>query len=171
VKKQTIFVTLLVFCIGIAVGTIGALYYSTKTLSRSMMFYVASHSADWARRAYQAYKTEDPDIGIWALENLAEVRRKEAALFASEKDIILGDLVLIYTRLAVLYRSEGYLQNYKKNISEALSVSQTRDTSEFASEEKLLKLLNRIDCRRRSVFNQGRRKIRRGILARCRRAN
>jgi hypothetical protein len=145
VKKQTIFVTLLAFCIGITVGTIGALYYSTKTFSRSMMFHVANHSAEWARRAHQAYRTENPDIGIWALENLAEVHRKEAKLFGSENDIILGDLVLIYTRLAVLYKSKGDLQNYKKNISEALSVSQTRDSSEFASEEELLKLLNRID--------------------------
>lgn len=144
-NKPTIFVAVLAFCVGTAVGATGVLFYSAKTSSTSMMFYLSNYSADWAKRAYEAYETQEPEIGIWALENLAEVRRKEADLFGSEKDIILGDLVLIYTRLAVLYESKGDLQNYKRNISEALSVSQTRDSSELASEEKLLKSLDNID--------------------------
>lgn len=70
-KKITLLTS--IFTIGLIAGSIGVAIYFGNTINKTSNISSLLYVADLEDRAFQAYKYEKPEIGIWALKNLAQV--------------------------------------------------------------------------------------------------
>jgi hypothetical protein len=105
-----------------------------------------NHRDDWERRAIQAYSEESPQVGAWALTNLAEVlRSQEGTSDKSEAQLIRKDLVLTHVRLAVISRRANDEKAFQENISKALALAKQVYKDPPKSEEDLLQIVERLD--------------------------
>jgi hypothetical protein len=105
-----------------------------------------NYRVDWERRAIQAYYEESPQVGAWALTNLAEVLRShEAASDKDETQLIRRALVLTYVRLAIIARRSSDEKAYQEHISKALALAKQVYKDPPKSEEDLLQSVERLD--------------------------
>jgi hypothetical protein len=101
--------------------------------------------ADWERRAFQAYSKENPQVAIWALENLAEVLRKHAEMAGNGREFIQKDLILTYARLAIVSQAAKDKQKYHENISKALALFKQAYSADLQTEEELFSFVKKLD--------------------------
>ena len=99
--------------------------------------------------AYQAYLTQIPEVGIWALERAAEhlslqKQSKVIDSFLYPKDLIDFDLMLIYGRLSKLERDRDP-DKYHEYITKALAYGPSFSNSEPLSEARILEMIEHLD--------------------------
>ena len=133
------------FGIGILIGTLGSFIFLKNATKNIIKLTGLQNRAEWEKMAYQAYKNENPKIGIWALVNLADVLQKHEKTFAKDKKNIQTDLALTFGRLAILHKMQKDDKEYKKHISKALIWVQKANINGIKTEVELLNCLERID--------------------------
>ncbi|MFH2139012.1 MAG: hypothetical protein ABII88_10990 [Candidatus Omnitrophota bacterium] len=143
-NKKILFIVLTSFLVGLIIGALGVSIYSGKTIGNIMSVSGLHFRADWSERAFQAYKNEDPKVAIWSLENFAKILEEHEKLYIKDKKIIQADIVLTYTRLAILFKDKKDDIKYKEYISKALNISREA-YPDVKTEEDLLSFLKKID--------------------------
>ncbi len=131
--------------IGIVIGIIGSFIILGNTAKNTMRIFGLQNRAEWERRAYQAYKNENPTVGIWALVNLADILQEHEKIFANDKKNIQTDLALTFGRLAILHRIQKDDEEYKEYISKALIWAQKTNLDKIKNEAELLNILKQVD--------------------------
>ena len=144
-KKKQIAILALIFVAGFIIGGFAVTNYFGKSVIDTGQILLLEQRADWEQRAFQAYSQENPQVAIWALENLADVLRKHAELVGNDSELIQKDLVLTYARLAIASRSTKDKQKYDQNMSKALSLSKQVYSANLHTEEGLLRFVKKLD--------------------------
>jgi len=111
--------------------------------------YLPDHTSKVMDDAYQAYLTQIPEVGIWALERAAEhlsLQKQSKVIdnFLYPKDLIDFDLMLIYGRLSKLERDRDP-DKYQEYISKALAYGLSFSDSEPLSETRILEMVEQVD--------------------------
>ncbi|MCP4675709.1 MAG: hypothetical protein GY854_09430 [Deltaproteobacteria bacterium] len=133
----------LVFFIGALVGV--AVFASTMThleLGPPSFFQKADdyYWEDWSARVSEAISREEPSIAVWALENYID--RLEGRSELLEEDMwhrFNEERVRAYSKLAVVYKKMGDLENYKVSVSKALSLSKRYGRKNLTNEADILR--------------------------------
>ena len=144
-KNRIIVFVLLSFIFGMALGGVGVYVYFGKSISESIAILSMKNISDLELRAFNAYKNENPQVGIWALTNLSEILDEEAKIYQKDRDLILKDLLLACGRLALLFQSQNDDENYKINIVKAVDLSKEIYPNEFQSEMDLITFVKKFD--------------------------
>jgi hypothetical protein len=144
-RKKQIAVVALVFVAGFIIGGLAVTSYFGKSLRNTGQILLLEQRADWERRAFQAYSQKNPQVAIWALENLADVLRKQVEVAGNDRDFIQKDLVLTYARLAIASRAAKDKQKYDQNISKALSLAKQVYSAKLRTEEGLFTFVKKLD--------------------------
>ena len=77
--KKIIILTIL--GIGIVIGIIGSFIILGNTTKNTMRISGLQNRAEWGKKTYQAYRNENPKVGIWALVNLADILQEQEKIF------------------------------------------------------------------------------------------
>ena len=144
-KKRFIVFLLFVFIGGIALGSIIVSVYLGKSIANSMAILSMKNRAELEMRAFNAYKNESPEVGIWALTNLSEILNEDAKIFQNDRELILKDLFFVHARLALLFQTLNDPENYNKNIEQAIELSKKYYPNKFQSEAELIVFVKKID--------------------------
>lgn len=145
-KKRQVLITGLVFVVGFIVGCLAVAAYFGQSVRNMGQILGLDYRADWESRAFQAYSEENPRVGIWALNNLADVLRNQAELSEEkERELIQKDLLLTYTRLAIAYHAANEDKEYHQNISRAIALAKQVYPDSPNTEEHLLSIVKRLD--------------------------
>jgi hypothetical protein len=142
--KKKIILMVSIFIIGLIVGSIGAVIYFGNTINKTDNISSMIYIADLKGRAFQAYKNEKPEVGIWALKNLAQVLEKRLEI-EDETKATQFDLALTYGRLAIKLKSIGDISGYEENLNKALSFIQQASPEEDHTEQKIIDFVNKSD--------------------------
>jgi hypothetical protein len=81
---------------------------------------------------------------IWALENLADVLRKQSEVLEKDRALIRGDLLLTYARLAIVSQAARDNPRYQENISKALTLEKKLYPNSPNTKEHLLNLVKKL---------------------------
>ena len=84
-----------------------------------MSIVALENRADIERRVHRAYYEEDPQIAIWALENLIGFLKTQTELFPDEPSI-RREIALDHARLSLLYRGVGREAQAKTAMNQAI---------------------------------------------------
>ena len=133
------------FGIGILIGILGSFIFIGNTTKSIMRIDGLQNRAEWERRSCQAYKNEDPNVGIWALVNLADILQEHEKIFANDKKDIQIDITLTFGRLALLHKMQKDNEEYKEYISKAITWARKANINEIKTEAELFNFLKRID--------------------------
>ncbi len=164
-SKKSIFISIIIFLVGILFGGALGSNYSLYLLNRAkdsanmMQIMTLQSHADWGDRSYQAYSQESPDIAIWSLKNYIEVLERHKDLLKSvvhEKSDSLSfqqdlkgvrcDLRLAYARLALKYLEIQKPSKYKEAISKSIEISKEGyNGNDIITEDDILGFVNRLD--------------------------
>jgi hypothetical protein len=144
-KKRIIVFIFLSFIFGVALGGVGVYLYFGKSISDSMAILSMKNRTELELRVFNAYKNESPQVGIWALTNLSEILHEEAKIYQKDRDLILKDLLLVYARLALLFRTQNDEKKYQVNIAKAVDLSREIYPNEFQSEKELITFVKKFD--------------------------
>ena len=144
-KKRIITLIIISFISGAILGGTGVFVYLGHTVSNSMAFLSMQNRADWEMRAFDAYKNDSAEIGIWALTNLSEILLEDEKTIGDNNDLILKDLLLAYGRLSLVFQSQNDYQNFSKYISKAMDLSKKIYPNEFQSELELIAFVKEFD--------------------------
>jgi hypothetical protein len=144
-KKQRILLGALVFAVGLIVGALAVVGYFGHYVRNTLRYSLLEHRADWEHRAFQAYSQESPQVAIWALENLADVLRKQAEVLEEDRALIRGDLLLTYARLAIVSQAAKDSPRYQENMSKALALEKELSPDSPNTKEHLLNLVKKLD--------------------------
>jgi len=154
-KKKQVLIGVLVFVVGFIVGGLAVSSYFGQSVRNMGKVLGLHHRADWESRAFQAYSEENPRVGIWALENLADILRNQAEIpEKKEREFIQKDLVLTYARLAIAYQVANDKQKYQQNISKALALAKEVYPENPNTKEHLLSLVKKLDHSARNKVKQ-----------------
>lgn len=153
-KKKQILIVTLIGVIGFIAGcftVIGFFGQFNKNIGQVSGLH---YRADWEKRAFQAYSEEDPQVGVWALTNLADILTNQEDIAESdEKKLIQKDIVLTYTRLAIASRKMEEGKKYQEYISKALALAKMAYSDE-PTEEHLLSFVEKLDQIGKKKTNQ-----------------
>ena len=138
-------ISIIIFVAGFIIGGFVVTVYFGESASDTGRILLLEQRADWAQRAFQAYSQENPQVAIWALENLAAILRKHAEMAGNDRESIQKDLVLTYARLAIVSQAAKDNQKYRENISKALDLSKQAYSGELRTEDELLGFVNKLD--------------------------
>ena len=144
-KKKQVAIVALVFVAGFIIGGLAITGYFGKSVRNTGQILLLEQRADWERRAFQAYSQGNPQVAIWALENLADVLRKNAEMVGNDRELIQRDLVLTYARLAIVSQAAKDNQKHHENISRALALSKQAYSGDLQTEEELLSFVKKLD--------------------------
>ena len=144
-KKKQLAIVILVFVAGFMIGGLAVKRYFGKSVRNTGQILLLEQRADWERRAFQAYSQENPQVAIWALENLADVLKKHSEMLGNDKKFVQKDLVLTYTRLAIVSQAAKDNQKYHENISKALALSKQAYSGHLQTEEEVLSFVKKLD--------------------------
>ena len=87
-KKKQLAIVILVFVAGFMIGGLAVKRYFGKSVRNTGQILLLEQRADWERRAFQAYSQENPQVAIWALENLADVLKKHSEMLGNDKKFV-----------------------------------------------------------------------------------
>ena len=142
--KKQISVGILVFVLGFILGGLSLATYFGRYVRNTGETFGLYFRADWEHRAFQAYSEENPQVAIWALENLADILEGDLQVTKRDKDLTQKDLVLTYARLAIVFQAAKDTQKYQRNISKALALSKQAYPG-LQTEEELLSFVKKLD--------------------------
>lgn len=144
-KKKQVAIVALVFVAGFIIGGLAITGNFGKSVRNTGQILLLEQRPDWERRAFQAYSQGNPQVAIWALENLADVLRKHAEMVGNDRELIQRDLVLTYARLAIVSQAAKDNQKYHENISRALALSKQAYSGDLQTEEEHLSFVKKLD--------------------------
>jgi hypothetical protein len=142
--KKKIILQISIFIIGLIVGSMGVAIYFGNTVNKTSNISSLLYVADLEDRAIQAYKYEKPEIGIWALKNLAQVLEKRLETKTETKSTQI-DLVLTYGRLAIIFKTIGDMKGYEENLNKARYFLQQSSPDENHTKESVIDFVNKTD--------------------------
>jgi hypothetical protein len=155
-KKKQILLGILIAVIGFVAGCLVVIAFLGQSYERLGDVSGLHYRTDWERRAFQAYSQESPQVGIWALSNLADVLQKqEKVAEKNEKKLIEKDLIFTYTRLAIAFRKAKDDKKYQENISKALDLAKIVYSDTHITEKDILSIVEKIDqgVRKKKINN------------------
>jgi hypothetical protein len=144
-KKKQISLGILVFVLGFILGGLSLATYFGYFIRKTGESLSSHFRADWERRAFEAYSEENPQVAIWALENLADILEGYLEVTKRDKDFIREDLVLTYARLAIASQAAKDTQKYHENICKGLALSRQAYPAGLQREEELLNFVRKVD--------------------------
>ncbi len=142
--KKKIILLVSTFIIGLIVGSIGVAIYFGNTINKTGDISSLLYVTDLEDRALQAYKNEKPEIGIWALKNLAQVLERNLEIKPETKST-QTDLVLTYGRLAIKLKTIGDMPGYEENLNKSVSILQQVSPEDNHTEQAIIDLVNKAD--------------------------
>ena len=126
------------------VGSIGVVIYLRNTINKTDNISSLLYVADLEDRAFQAYKNEKPEIGIWALKNLAQVLERNLEIKPETRSTQI-DLAMTYGRLAIKSKTIGDISGYEENVNKAISLLQQALPEDKYTKETIIDFINKAD--------------------------
>lgn len=142
--KKQLSIRVFIFLLGFITGGASIASYFGQSIINSGEILSMHFRAAWGSKAFQAYSEENPQVAIWALENFADILEGHLELTEDNTEITQKDLVLTYTRLAIVSQTVKDTQKYYENISKALTISK-QVYSDVQTEEALLSFVKKVD--------------------------
>lgn len=121
-------IRLVLFILGCTVGIIGTMTKYGNDLYNDCRLLEDTLQSEWAKRSREAYYNENPEVAIWALENLLEFYNLRPVL--RYKEITMPsqiDLVRTHIMIAISSKKIGNEEKYQKHIQESLDVAASSD--------------------------------------------
>ena len=141
--------TLLAFLVGLVIGAIANMGFSTRKTARMMFFLQDMELSQFGAFATEAYLNESPEVGIWDLTNhIKEVNRvlKERDnpnlyLVVPVQQYLMED----HVRLALLYEKTGENSKRQEHIEKALEYYRSTHPDSEITEERLIEFVLKCD--------------------------
>ena len=154
-KKTVIIVAITVLFAGILLGAGLGFYASNKaseTLALSAELIHGKRSTSWSNRAFNVYMNGPVNLGIWALEGVAEeyeLLLKDIIEYqlVYDKPTLYYDLMLTNARLAKLYNKTGNTDKVKFHEEKTLHYAQLAhpDNQQYKSLSNIMNAVEKID--------------------------
>lgn len=150
--KKALFLTLVVFIIGLVIGFVGTLDYFGHTTATLMLLNQEMEIVEFEGSTVDAYYNQPTEVAIWALENYINTLnrvKEEHALADTEKPYILfspdRSLALSHARLVLLYKKLNDPEKCKYHFEMATSQTKGINLSAFDTEEKLIEFIHKLN--------------------------
>jgi hypothetical protein len=123
-KPRIFIVPVVVLIVGIGIGALGALVYSGHSVALTVMEIKTGELFDSYEAAILAYKSQSPEIAIWALDRHLELI-DNFRKFKYPPRSLDTQAILVHARLAKLYDALGKMDEKRDHVRMALDVARS----------------------------------------------
>jgi hypothetical protein len=135
--------------VGVVIGHFWGVYSASRHFRNLVDTFSSMRMSAIQQDAYDAYRNESPEIGVWALNAVVKdyerlIENGTDGLFYTAPGNY-ADLMLTLGRLALLYERTGNTHLAGMTMAQALEVSTNAYPSETISEATLREMISRLD--------------------------
>ena len=148
-KARQILVPIIMLFVGGLIGGLGAFAYSGKMAGEALLLIKTLELRKSADSAHEAYKAEDPRVGVWALAQHLKLIDELNEVGYHPRSELNTHAIITHARLAKLHDALNLPKKASEHAREAIALAEASGQKAFenvTSEDTLWKLLEKFDA-------------------------